>query len=1205
MSFSTTVVRHLIALLGASMLAACFQPVREPDCLLDGKCECKQKSDCTPEKDCVGGFCRVLPDAGLPGDLGWPCATNTDCRFGPCLPKGPGNGLVCSAACGVDGGFTCEKGWECKQSTIGTGFLCVPPFRALCNECVKDNDCNAAGDRCLDLDGGRFCGTDCSVVACRAGYSCRSLAVDGGVARQCVPDSNSCLCNPNTVGLTRSCSTSASLGRCFGVETCQLNGTFASCDALIASPEVCDGIDNDCNGLTDSADPGLDTSGVAGFPNCRKGVSCTGKYSCGSKGPDAGFAFLCSAPDPVEERCNGVDDDCNGTVDDGLRDSMGRYSSPRACGGCNTDCYVTLNGLEVDAGPGAASCVDRSGQFTCVPRRCAKGFYLFPSATDPARCEPVPETQCAPCSSNADCRVPLDVCATVGNDQGRSCQQSCAPSSQRPNCTGIVGSQDCCPMGNTCQSQGGSLVCVPTTNSCECATARQGFSRSCFVTSGASTCVGRQLCEATGMYSTCDTSMTTAELCDGADNDCDGVVDDGFVNTRGTGTYDSDEHCGMCQNNCRARWSPTIQHAIGGCTVDGGVGCTIVQCTTESVGGDGQACRTNAECASGTCDPLYAVCVRPCSMGCTGNTVCVGSFCSSRCTSDGQCGSNGSTCQSFDGGVRACAITAQFNDVDREETNGCECPRIPGVMDTPDVSPTWPTAGDRYVDRDCDGVDGIAASSVFVWAQSPFSLGTRANPYRTIREAIANRGTRSTILVAQGTYVEQVILEPGVALHGGYSSDFSRRDIITFPTLIEAPEPDFTTATFKRGAVNAEWQVPSAQVTIISGFTIRGYDVTSRPASGLRGFNSYAMYVNVPGGLTVQNNHFVGGRGGDATPAAPGTAGANGGNGTDGLPSKECNTPQCTGESQSGGPGGSNVACPNQTSGNPGGGVNPQSNPQQYTSGANGNGQGGSNGRYDNTFGMQFNLCKYDCVVPPNGLNGGPASNGNQGASVGAAQGCNNPLGAIVGDDWSTDAASPGQGGSNGRGGGGGGGGGCVDNGNSPMCTVGRRVGDLGATGGGGGAGGCGGGAGQGAASGGASFGLFIVNAGVTVTGNLIDLGFGGNGGNGGAGGYGGLGGQGGRGGTQNSAAWCAGMGGPGGRGGNGGGGGGGGGGCGGPVFGIAGRVSAMSISAANTFAPVPMNAAGAGGIGGSSPGGAAFKGADGQPGVVQTVRAF
>ena len=27
----------------------------------------------------------------------------------------------------------------------------------------------------------------------------------------------------------------------------------------------------------------------------------------------------------------------------------------------------------------------------------------------------------------------------------------------------------------------------------------------------------------------------------------------------------------------------------------------------------------------------------------------------------------------------------------------------------------------------------------------------------------------------------------GVALHGGYSSDFSRRDIITFPTLIEAP----------------------------------------------------------------------------------------------------------------------------------------------------------------------------------------------------------------------------------------------------------------------------------------------------------------------------------------------------------------------------------------------------------------------------------
>ncbi len=1199
----------LLAVLALSgSFAACFTPVREPDCLLDGRCECKQKSDCTLEKDCIGGFCRVIPDAGLPGDLGWPCAVDGDCRFGPCLPKGPGNGLVCSAACGVDGGSTCGKGWECKRSTTGPGFLCVPPFKALCNECVKDTDCNAQGDRCLDLDGGRFCGQDCSLVACRAGYSCRAVAFDAGVARQCVPDTNSCRCSPNAVGLERSCFTTASLGKCFGVETCQLNGSFSTCDAPLASPEVCDGRDNDCNGLTDSADPGLDTSSVVGFPDCRKGVSCTGKVSCGARPDDGGFAFLCSAPDPTEERCNGVDDDCNGTVDDGLRDALGRYSSPRACGGCNTDCYEVINGLDRDGGAGAASCVDRAGQFTCVPRRCAKGFYLFPSAADPARCEPVPETQCAPCTSTADCRVPFDVCASVGNDQGRACQQSCSPSSQRATCTGIVGAQDCCPMGSTCQSQGGSLLCVPATNSCECATSRQGFSRSCFITSGPSTCVGRQLCELTGAYSSCDTSMTTAELCDGADNDCDAIVDEGFVNTRDSGTYDTDEQCGNCQTNCKARWSPTIQHAIGGCRVDGGVGCTIVQCTSEDILGAGAPCRSSTDCPTGTCDPITSVCVRPCAMGCLGGTQCLGTSCAPTCVSDTQCqastGNPASRCVSVDGGVRACAVNAQFSDVDREETNGCECARLPLGIDDPDVSTTYPTAGLRYVDRDCDGVDGVVANSIFVWAQSATSLGTRANPFRTIREAIAAvAGARNTILVAQGTYVEQVVLQPGLRLHGGYSSDFARRDVITFPTLIEGPQPDFSSPTFRRGTLNAQWPA-SAQTTIVSGFTVRGYDVTSRPASGQPAFNSYAAYVNVVGGLTLQNNHFVGGRGGDATPGLPGSGGANGGNGIDGLPARECNTPDCTNEVQPGGAGGQNIACATQTSGNPGGGADPRNNPQQYSTGAGGNGQGGSNGRYDNSFGMQLTLCKYDCVVPPNGLNGGPAQNGGAGTSAAPGQGCPSPLGGFVGDDWVAASGAPGQGGANGRGGGGGGSGGCVDNGNPSSCTVGRRVGDLGATGGGGGAGGCGGGGGLGAASGGGSFALFIVGGNNTIIGNLIDLGFGGSGGNGGAGGYGGLGGQGGRGGAQSSAAWCAGQGGLGGRGGNGGGGSGAGGGCGGSVYGIAGQVNA-SIAMQNTFAPTPMNAAGAGGVGGSSPAGAAFKGGDGQPGLVQQLGVF
>ena len=32
-------------------------------------------------------------DAGQPGSLGYPCTTDAECTVGPCLPKGPGNGL--------------------------------------------------------------------------------------------------------------------------------------------------------------------------------------------------------------------------------------------------------------------------------------------------------------------------------------------------------------------------------------------------------------------------------------------------------------------------------------------------------------------------------------------------------------------------------------------------------------------------------------------------------------------------------------------------------------------------------------------------------------------------------------------------------------------------------------------------------------------------------------------------------------------------------------------------------------------------------------------------------------------------------------------------------------------------------------------------------------------------------------------------------
>jgi hypothetical protein len=88
--------------------------------------------------------------------------------------------------------------------------------------------------------------------------------------------------------------------------------------------EVCDGIDNDCSGATDEADPDLATYTMAtwftdddgdGF-----GVTSSAETGCGVKNGVLVDGDCDDDDDDVhpdsEELCNGVDDDCNGVADD-------------------------------------------------------------------------------------------------------------------------------------------------------------------------------------------------------------------------------------------------------------------------------------------------------------------------------------------------------------------------------------------------------------------------------------------------------------------------------------------------------------------------------------------------------------------------------------------------------------------------------------------------------------------------------------------------------------------------------------------------------------------------------------------------------------------------------------------------------------------------------------------------------------------------
>jgi hypothetical protein len=259
-----------------------------------------------------GGNGTAAPDDIPEGEFGAGCTNNDDCFSGYCVPTADGN--VCSKTC--EG--SCPDGWTCKPLVdTDTNFICLPRWLHLCDPCEKASDCSAnssdLGHYCVDTgEKGKFCGGECkSDGKCPQGYSCQEVAVgDGVVERQCFPDSGQCTCSPLAIQLQleTTCAVSNGSGACVGSRWCSTQG-LTECSALNAAVEVCNGIDDDCNGATDDF-PG-------GF-TCQKTNeygTCTGFGSCLSG------IETCEAPGAEPELCNGLDDDCNGLTDDGFVDS--------------------------------------------------------------------------------------------------------------------------------------------------------------------------------------------------------------------------------------------------------------------------------------------------------------------------------------------------------------------------------------------------------------------------------------------------------------------------------------------------------------------------------------------------------------------------------------------------------------------------------------------------------------------------------------------------------------------------------------------------------------------------------------------------------------------------------------------------------------------------------------------------------------------
>ncbi|MEO7329711.1 MAG: MopE-related protein, partial [Minicystis sp.] len=531
--------------------------------------------------DCGGGCVACA--------AGTACAVAADCQSGVCVggvcqlascsdgvKNGSESDVDCGGSCPVcNGNATCVAAGDCLDG-VCVGGHCQP---SSCSDGVKNGDetgvdcggacavpevCNGVDDDCDGSVDEGLGATTCGIGACqRVQANCV-----GGQLKSCVPGAptieqcdgvldddcdgvvdDGCDCvNGAEQGCYTGSPTTLGVGLCHGgTQTCALGQWGACAGELTPAAEICDGKDNDCNGQMDE---GLGST-ICGVGQCQVMVqNCV-----------AGHAQSCTAGLPTAEICDGKDNDCNGQVDDGL----GTISC--GAGACATQAPACVNGAPGACNPHATDGVVCNDQHACTQNdACNNGACagaLIAAGTvcraSAGACDPAESCTGASLDCPADalsaagtsCRAAAGVCDVVETCNGAStacpvdavkvagtvCRVSAGACDPAEACTGA---STVCPADSLSTA---GTVCRGSAGACDVSESCSGGSAACpangtaavgTIVGGCSTgllgvcSAGNSTCNGSAITASCvQLTASSAESCDGKDNDCNGTVDNG------------------------------------------------------------------------------------------------------------------------------------------------------------------------------------------------------------------------------------------------------------------------------------------------------------------------------------------------------------------------------------------------------------------------------------------------------------------------------------------------------------------------------------------------------------------------------------------------------------------------------------------------------------------------------------------------------